>query len=89
MRRHAVLTICTGLFLGVLVGTIQAGPPPYLVLRTPSAPVPHQPTYDQYPGVGYGVATQSYSYGWFGAQPRQHWSRHFGYYRNYTQWSGK
>ena len=38
-------------------------------------------------GVVYPVVTQTYAYGWFGAQPRRHWSRHFGYYRNYTQWT--
>ncbi len=27
-----------------------------------------------------------YAYGWFGAQPDAKWSRHYGYYRNYTQW---
>jgi hypothetical protein len=31
---------------------------------------------------GYG-----YSYGWFGAAPRAHAERSFGYYREYTQWS--
>ena len=89
MKRRVVSTILAGLFLSVFIGTTEAEPPPYLLLRTPSAPVPHQPTYNHYPGLGYGVSTQAYSYGWFGAPPRQHWSRHFGYYRNYTQWSAK
>jgi hypothetical protein len=30
-----------------------------------------------------------YSYGWFGVQPRKSWYRHFGYYRDYTQWKWK
>lgn len=42
----------------------------------PGAPIPR-------------VVSKPYPYGWFGAPPRQHWTRHFGYYRNYTQWSAK
>jgi hypothetical protein len=30
-----------------------------------------------------------YAYGWFGAHPRESWYRHFGYYRDYTQWKRK
>ena len=28
-----------------------------------------------------------YAYGWFGASPRVHHTRSFGYYRLYTEWS--
>lgn len=35
------------------------------------------------------VNTPRYAYGWFGVQPRHHWSRHFGFYRDYTQWKAK
>jgi hypothetical protein len=28
-----------------------------------------------------------YAYGWFGANPRVHATRHFGYYKLYTEWS--
>jgi hypothetical protein len=89
MARRVVSLILAGCLLGVLSGTARAEAPPYLLLRTPSAPLPHQPTYARYPGDGYGVSTHSYAYGWFGAAPRKHWTRHFGYYRSYTQWSGK
>ncbi len=29
---------------------------------------------------------QPFAYGWFGVAPRRHYSRHFGYYREFTQW---
>lgn len=32
-------------------------------------------------------ATAPYAYGWFGASPSPHWSRHFGYGQKYTQWT--
>ena len=35
----------------------------------------------------YDARTSGYAYGFFGVAPRSHASRHFGYYRNYTQWS--
>ena len=35
------------------------------------------------------VPVTPYAYGWFGAEPRQHCVRHFGYYRNYTQWTAR
>lgn len=89
MYRAAIGMIFVGLLFGATCCTAQAQAPPYLVLRAPAAPTHHAPSYNRYPGQAIGVTTQAYSYGWFGAQPRQHWSRHFGYYRNYTQWSGK
>jgi len=59
------------------------------MLRGPVAPRSHQPHYGYQPGHGYAVETQTYSYGWFGAKPKPQWSRHFGYYRNYTEWSAR
>src|SRR5262245_47545057 len=59
------------------VETSRAGAPPtYLVIQ------PRRPEVTTIPSP----ATR-YSYGWFGAQPRQHHMRHFGYYKKYTQWS--
>jgi hypothetical protein len=87
--RRILLAMTVALLLTSNSLVVQADPPAYLVLQTPPAPLPHQPTYNLYPGTGLGVSTHSYSYGWFGAAPRKHWSRHFGYYRNYTQWSAK
>jgi hypothetical protein len=64
--------------------------PSYLILRLPAPPLPHQPTYHRYPGQGQAVSTSSYSYGWFGAHPsRRYWVRHYGFYGNYWEWSGK
>jgi len=64
----------------------QAGPPSYLLLRTPEAPGPHH--HPGYPAaITYDVRSYPYAYGWFGVAPRSHASRHFGFYRTYTQWS--
>ena len=71
------------------VSSSEAQDPSYLILRAPAAPHPHHPRHGQYPGQGYGVQTRTYAYGWFGVPPRRHWSRHFGYYRNYTEWSAR
>jgi hypothetical protein len=66
--------------------SLSAGHPPYVVLKTrPVAPQSHASS----PGVAVTVEAQPYAYGWFGAQPRRHMTRHFGYYRNYTEWSAK
>jgi len=67
----------------------HAQSPPYLILGAPAARAGHgqQPPRVSNTGVAYPVVTQTYAYGWFGAQPRRHGSRHFGYYRNYTQWT--
>ena len=32
-------------------------------------------------------AKKSYAYGWFGSNPTPTWGRHFGYSRNFTQWT--
>lgn len=64
----------------------QAVPPSYLLLRRAETPGPHgmpgKPPAAIQPVPGYG-----YAYGWFGACPRAHSERSFGYYREYTQWS--
>jgi hypothetical protein len=69
-----------------IVPSAWAGPPAYLVLRRPEAPAKHlQPGYPA--AATYDARTSGYAYGWFGVAPRTHASRHFGYYRLYTQWS--
>jgi hypothetical protein len=62
---------------------------PYIILQTPTPRTSHgpQPPRINSAGIAYPVAPPTYAYGWFGVQPRRHWSRHFGYYRNYTQWT--
>jgi len=63
-----------------------AGPPSYLLLRQSESPGPHgksgEPT-----AAYYDVRTDGYAYGYFGACPRDHWSRQFGVLRTYKQWS--
>jgi hypothetical protein len=69
-------------------GSALAGYPPYLILQTPPSG-PRQVPQGSNPGIAHGVSTPAYSYGYFGVQPRKHVSRHYGYYRNYTEWSCK
>jgi hypothetical protein len=71
------------------VPSVCGDAPTYLILRAPTARAPHAPTHDRYPGRAAPVETHAYSYGWFGAQPRRHWSRHFGYYNHYREWSAR
>jgi hypothetical protein len=85
--RQAIL-----LLLGLLIGSNAppvaiAGPPAYLVLRRQESP---QRKYQAgYPDAArYDARSSGYAYGWFGAAPRAHAARHFGYYRTYSQWSG-
>jgi hypothetical protein len=67
-------------------GPAAATPPTYRILRRVESPGKHYQ-----PGHPAAVMTESrapgYAYGFFGAPPRSHASRHFGYYRTYTQWS--
>jgi hypothetical protein len=69
-----------------LISSAVAGPPAYLVLRRAESPGKH---YQQghYDAAMYDARTSGYAYGFFGAAPRAHSSRHFGIYRTYTQWS--
>ena len=88
MRSIQLACILAGLMIVSAAHTSEAQQPSYLILRAP-APRPHHPSHGYYPGYGYGVETRTYSYGWFGAKPHPQWSRHFGYYRNYTEWSAR
>jgi hypothetical protein len=66
--------------------TASAAPPAYLLLRRAESPGRHfQPGY--YDAAMYDARASGYAYGFFGVRERSHASRHFGYYRNYTQWS--
>jgi hypothetical protein len=33
------------------------------------------------------LQAETYPYGYFGAQPSAQWSRHYGYYNAYRQWT--
>lgn len=71
-------------------GTVPAiaDQPAYLILVAPRATPHPAPAAGAAAGYGFGVEANGYAYGWFGAAPRRSsMSRHFGYYRNYTQWS--
>ena len=74
--------------LALVCLTLEAGadPPTYRILRRHESPGKHHQ-----PGQPAVVMVESratgYAYGYFGVTPRSHASRHFGYYRNYTQWS--
>src|SRR5688500_4864626 len=82
LRFVVLVVLCT---MGACAGA-QAGPPSYLLLR--QAETPAAGNHPVHPArVPHVVHAQSYAYGWFGACPREHAQRHFGYYRTYTQWS--
>jgi hypothetical protein len=84
VRWNVKLLSCTLVALA-LCSPALAGPPSYLLLRQTTSPGPqHQAGYPaaQY----YDARTYGYAYGWFGAAPRTHLSRHFGVNRMYTQY---
>jgi len=91
-RTHELAGLHTTLIV-LGVQSAKAQPPTYLVLRAPvtQAPRPHgHHLPPQSPAAyGYMLEPRPYAYGWFGASPRPQWSRHFGYYRNYTEWSAR
>lgn len=89
MQRYRVIVLGLGLLFGTLVTKAEATHPSYLILRGPVTAHPHHAHQGYYPGYGYAVQPQAYSYGWFGATPKPQWTRHFGYYRNYTEWSAR
>jgi len=85
--RRAFIWLTAVLLLAVSISSpVNAGPPGYLVLRRPEAPANHfRPGY--YDAAMYDARTSGYAYGFFGVAPRSHYSRHFGTYRTYTQFS--
>lgn len=67
-------------------GPAVAAPPGYLLLRRIESPGPHfQPGHAE--AAFLEARAGGYAYGFFGVAPRMHASRHFGFYRTYTQWS--
>ena len=85
MKRLAILILVgAAVWFGPTTQDSRAERPTYLLLR---APARTSNGHAYYPGDGREVKTQRYAYGWFGARPRKTWTRHFGYYSNYTQWS--
>jgi hypothetical protein len=85
-RRFAIVSLAAVLITATIAGSAQATPPAYLLLRRAESPGRHlRPGHPD--AAMYDVRTGGYAYGWFGASPRRHASRHFGYHRTYTQWS--
>jgi hypothetical protein len=83
--RACILTIAV-LAIAAIVEPACATPPAYLLLRRAESPGPYYR--HGYPDAAmYDARTSGYAYGFFGVAPRSHASRHFGVYRNYTQWS--
>ncbi|HZN34662.1 MAG TPA: hypothetical protein VFB80_12630 [Pirellulaceae bacterium] len=64
----------------------QAGPPAYLLLRRAESPGRHFHA-GHADAAMYDARASGYAYGYFGAAPRSHFSRHYGYYDTYKQWS--
>lgn len=84
--RQAGSWLVAAFLLATLAAAAEAGPPAYLVLRRQESPGKyHHPGHSD--AALYDARTSGYAYGWFGVAPRSHASRHFGYYRTYTQWS--
>jgi hypothetical protein len=85
--RRAFIWLIAALLLAISgAAPASAGPPGYLVLRRPEAPGNHfRPGY--YDAAMYDARTSGYAYGFFGVAPRSHYSRHFGTYRNFTQFA--
>ncbi len=79
----SALALCAAL---VLSPAASAAPPAYLILRRVESPGRHHRP-GQADAAMYDVRTSGYAYGYFGAAPRSHASRHFGYYGTYKQWS--
>jgi hypothetical protein len=78
------LVVAAPLLFGAV--SASAAPPAYLVLRRVESPGPrHRPGHAD--AAMYDARTSGYAYGYFGAAPRTHASRHFGYHRVYKQWS--
>ncbi len=90
MRTLRAALLLALIFAGHPCPGARGSHPSYLILQGPTVPTPHRPVNrGYYPAHGYAVEPRAYSYGWFGAQPQPQWSRHFGFYRSYTEWSAR
>jgi hypothetical protein len=84
--RAGSIVIAACVLASCLTSSAVAAPPTYLMLRRPESPGKHyQPGKPD--AAMLDARTSGYAYGFFGVAPRAHASRHFGNYRNYTQWS--
>jgi hypothetical protein len=85
-QRAVVRLIAVLVLASCCAAPASAGPPTYLLLRRSESPGKHY--HRGYSDAAmYDARASGYAYGYFGVAPRSHASRHFGYYRNYTEWS--
>ena len=87
MRPTPPFVFAAALFAALILSqSARAAPPAYFILRRAESPGQHhRPGHPD--AAMYDVRTSGYAYGYFGAAPRTHASRHFGYYGTYKQWS--
>jgi len=87
LRRSTILALASCV---LAVSATEAQQPTYLLLgREPANLHQHGRQLQPPPAEGVLMEPRPYAYGWFGANPRPQWSRHFGYYRNYSEWSAR
>ena len=85
-RFHRLLPAAVLLAILLATRAAWAAPPAYLLLRRVESPGRH--FHAGHPDAAmYDVRTSGYAYGYFGAAPRSHFARHYGYYDTYKQWS--
>lgn len=94
MKRSLQFLAAAALLAGLslfLTAPAQAAPPTYLFLTGPTqAAGPHHGAAPASYGYVQPVPATPYAYGWFGAScPRWQFVRHFGYYRQYTEWKAQ
>lgn len=93
-RSRSALRICCAFSLAIALcgaGGFAAAQEPsqtqYLILHPNMVKMGKHGKRIYHPAEEVPAVAQGYAYGWFGAAPRRHWSRHHGYYNNYVRWS--
>ncbi len=72
-----------------LAGTPAHTPQRHATQRHAPVVPPHLTIQRGRQGATHPMPAARYAYGWFGVKPRHHCVRHFGYFRNFTQWTAK
>ena len=78
--RAAIILFGSLISTAIVAGSAEAAGPSYVVL------VPPTPT-GFAAGTAYGVTSQPYSWGWFGARSRPQTVQHRGYYGDRRIWT--
>lgn len=91
MRRLFMLIVVLGTVALVSPGadTARAGRPDHAARQNKTAAPPHLTIQPGRPGSTRQTPATRYAYGWFGVKPRHHCVRHFGYLRDFTQWTAR